>query len=183
MRRTSSARRPTTQRRKLVWARLSQVATVTTGVPPALNTPARSSPLAGFETSYGAQLVGATIMRVRGAIAIAGQPTEGVHLRACMFIGDEIDIVRGATNADNAFDAVSASRDYFMMEPFYANTAAAATLTAGSELHGRLIDIKSHRKLDELNQSLVYDISAVSLGVANQNLTVVSNLSILVALP
>lgn len=179
VRRTATRR---VQRRKLVWARSVASATVSSPVPPALNAPTRFDILSSFETIYGAQLLGATIMRVRGRMGVAGVSTEGVAIRATMRIGSQNEVVRGPNANDNAFDSNAVSLDYFMFEPFLCNTAAGATLTNGNDIHGRMIDVRSHRKLEELNQSLILDYSSVGLGVAVQNITMVHDLSILVAL-
>lgn len=130
---------------------------------PPFSPPAHIDLLTAFETAYGAQLIGCTVVRVRGLITFPGVlAADTVIYRSTLHIGTQQEAARATVAADNAFDAQSATQDYMMFEPF-----VGPTNTNGLDGHasqGRVIDVKSSRKLEELNQSLIYTVSARSLG-------------------
>lgn len=92
-------------------------------------------------------------------------------------------MARGPNANDNAFDALSEGKDYFFFEPFFLN-APDHVQTNGTVQYVRMIDIRSSRKIEELNQTLVLDVSAA--GVANaaaENIGFAVDLSFLLMLP
>lgn len=169
-------------RRKLVWTRFSTAQTVSTAASPGFNAPARIDVLGPFETQYGAQLLGATVMRTRGYLGISGLSTTSIQfVRFCMYVGNANDIVRGPNANDNAFDVNSAWKDYMLVEPFISPNSAVNGIQT-SDVFIRTIDNRSKRKLEELDQSLILDVSGRS-GAAADSFTFVADLSVLVALP
>lgn len=170
-------------RRKLIWARLQQTVTVPTVASPALAAPARIDVLAPFVAAYGASLIGTTAVRIRGIMAPSALQAAQASITAAAYIGDANDIVRGPNANDNYYDSNSRGKDYFLVEPFIApvsGSAAQAHLT-GTDIVGRVIDVKAQRKLDEVSQRVILDVSGFSAAVSNQVFTV--DLSMLVMLP
>lgn len=174
-------------RRKLVWARLQTASTFTIPAfvgPQNFGVPFVADALGNFKLSLGASPVGCTIVRVRGIIA---HPTKDIlgtaALRHTLHVGD----IRDTTNpvvADNAFADAAAYDDYMMYEPFldYQSTAGpAGNVFAGSDVGARMIDVKANRKLQELDQTLIYKVSGNSVSLAAQQF--VTDLSILIMLP
>lgn len=182
-----SVRRRVTPRRKLIWARGSGslVATSVAGGPP-FAPPVQTDLLAPFETAYGAGLIGCTIVRVRGIMAVTDVATsQVVHGRATLHVGDQTDLTKPLVAADSAFAVESASLDSFMFEPFISpvDSAVVTPIVPGpSEVSARMIDVKSSRRLDELNQSLILRWSARSPAV-QAAVPLTYDLSVLVALP
>jgi hypothetical protein len=125
-----------------VWARSSGAQTLgAAGV-------GRLNLLAAFETLYGAQLIGCTVMRIRGVINTA---SPGLAAGAGNWgrMAAKVEAVQAAplTAGDGPF--TSEHDDWMMFEPFVHIGAVAAT-----QCDGRVIDVKSARKLDELGQEL-----------------------------
>jgi len=128
-------------------------------------------------------MIGATIIRVRG-LMIGSQAAQAAtaSLTACMYIGDANDVVRGSNANDNYYDSNSRGKDYFLVEPFFCpNTAAAVQPYQGNDVAGRIIDVKAMRKLEEVSQRLIMDVSGLSAAVSTQ--TFLADLSILIMLP
>lgn len=186
----TTARRP---RRKLIWARTTHTALINPGGQLV------STPLATFETTYGAQLIGATLMAVRGVVCvtlrgptvIGGNPAIG-RVRMGMRITDHSDLAP----VDYALGAMygnQAHADWFLFEPFCldnAGTIATATdevdTTAASEI--RQINCRARRRFQELDQTLemIVGSPAPGAGPPPENTTPISynaDLSILIALP
>lgn len=170
-------------RRKLVWARRVIAVTNVPAALPAFSAPTRVDLLSEFVTAYGAALIGCTIVRIRGFLQVSETAAgNGALVRAGFYIGDANDIVRGPNANDNAFDSNSVGKDFFGFEPFQAPGPGAQDNTAlGSETVARLIDIRAMRKLEEVSQRLVLDVSTSS-GTANQ-VIMNGDLSVLVMLP
>lgn len=190
MRRSSgSSRRPRAKRRKLIWARVTNEAGVTViadvfGTP--TSAPTRVNLLAGFETAYGANLIGVTILRTRGIMGIQlPNATEDFGVRAGIKVTD--DISSTVVAADNLYDPAAtggAHDDWMLWEPFFVPRHAATPLGThldGSGLPGRVIDVKSTRRLSELGQALVLDMNSQSTAGADP--VVFFDLSLLLALP
>lgn len=150
---------------------------------PAFAAPTRFDLLAPFVTAYGAALIGCTVVRIRGFLqcneTAAGN---GSLVRFGFYIGDANDIVRGPNANDNAFDSNSVGKDYFGFEPFAAPSPAAPDNTLlGTDTVARMIDIRAMRKLEEVSQRLILD---VSLSSTTANIVTFSgDLSILLMLP
>ena len=156
-------------------------------------------PLNNFETLYGANLIGATVMRVRGVIsATLVGPTTPVNaqayaaIRCGMRVTDHSDVAFGDYQVGAMF-LNQAHADWFMFEPFMldnAGTIAASTdevdTTAASEI--RHVDVKARRKIEELEDTLEFLVGAPPPASAQPpentaGVRVRWDLSILVALP
>lgn len=153
--------------------------------------PAQTDLLAPFEVQYGAQLIGCTITRIRGLVTVGtiGETNNFGFVRVTCHVADQFQAVRAPVPEDNAYNADSASLDYMMFEPFQAPISGDdLTIDSAPENPGngpasqRLIDVKSMRRLGELNQSLLLRASARS-AIAVPGIQVTYDLSILVALP
>jgi len=133
--------------------------------------------------AYGAALIGCTVVRIRGYLQVSETAAgNGSLVRVGFYIGDANDVVRGPNANDNAFDSNSVGKDYFGFEPMLAPGPAANDNTAlGSEVSARLIDIRAMRKLEEVSQRLIMDVSGRS-STANA-FTVNADVSILLMLP
>lgn len=148
--RTQSSRRGTTSRgargpsRKRIWARQNAVGVVgVDGTAVDL--------LQEFESTYGAQLIGCTVARVRGKIV--GQP------QAAPTVADPgvvwAALVLNETGVSQDVRPVSEPHaDYMFYEPCFAlkRDVAGSDFSTGQFICD--VDIKSMRKIEELNQSL-----------------------------
>jgi len=156
MRRSSNRRAPRAPRRKLVWVRNAQGVVIGPGGN------FSSFPLGQFEGSYGAQLIGCTIMRIRGTMSacIVGNATPAgteafAAIRFGIRITDHADLALG-DYAIGAMYGNQAQADWFCFESFMLDNGGTTTAgnevdtTAASEI--RRIDVKSRRRLDELDQ-------------------------------
>lgn len=167
-----------------MWARVSLGIQNVPGVLPAFSAPQRIDLLAPFVTAYGAALIGCTIVRVRGFMSFRQQTAgNGAVVRAGFYIGDANDVVRGPNANDNAFDSNSVGKDYFGFEPFVVPGPAASNSAPyfGSDPVSRMLDIRAMRKLEEVSQRLILDISTAA-NAANQ-VNGDGDLSILIMLP
>lgn len=195
MPRRSFSRRRARPRRKLVWARSRGTLSVPLAIPPALDAPARLDLLLEFEQSLGSSVVGTTLVRTRGYMGCfdtdALAENIDARIRATCYIGNNNEIQRGPNANDNAFDNLSENKDYFLFEPFSPakRTTAGDTVGlhpyAGGPLESRMIDVKSSRKIEELNQTVILDVSAESTNNNAENSIIAFNfdLSLLLALP
>lgn len=180
-----SSRRRSRPRRKLVWARqnLNQTITIPVSAGDTFGVPVTIDALDRFRVQLGASPVGATIMRTRGLI-MAQSPAAAaaaINLLVTMHVVDTGEIAQGADNADNAFSARGMGLDYFMFEPFLVVTPSTALQATASDCAGRLIDVKSSRKVEELNQTVALRLHGSSQVATTVSVTGV--LSILLALP
>lgn len=170
-----------------MWARINGAVTVAVAIAPALAAPTRFDALLEFEQSLGSSTVGATIVRTRGYFSWADTGrVENVitQCRATMYVGNNNEVTRGPNANDNAFDDLSANKDFFLFEPHLIDAPEADTQTGGDDTHGRLIDVKSSRKIEELNQTVILDFSAQTPnGVAVANVGCVFDLSMLLMFP
>lgn len=148
-------RRP---RRKLIWARDSDGVIIPVDTVSTFNRYLLDS----FETDYGANLIGCTIMRVRGVItaALAGDSdTQDGYAaaRVGMRITDHADLDQ-TDYAEGAMYGGQAQADWFFFEPFMLDAGSDiaagdhAELTSGSEI--RHIDVRSRRRIGELQETL-----------------------------
>lgn len=183
MRRTS--RRRSGPKRKLVWARQQFGIAVATAILPAVSAPVRIDALDEFVQAYGASMIGATVVRIRGILAVTNDnatvnQTSGTFTA---YIGDANDIVRGPNANDNYYDSNSRGKDYFCVEPFIGpSNLASQDGLLGSDVCARVIDVRAQRKLEEVSQRLIFDISAVGPNAVN-NFAMAGDLSILLMLP
>jgi len=134
--------------RKFVWVRHT-VTSTTTG------DSVGSDLLSQFETDYGAQLIGCTIVRIRGAMwATTPESGAGVdHLRmgARVESGRGLDLSVALPSASGLFEDENA--DWMLWQPFFQVRPTAAG--APDELSGRIVDVQSSRRLEELGERLV----------------------------
>lgn len=182
MRKTSSRRRTAGPRRKLIWARGQFGVTLSSVALPAFSAPARIDALAPFVAAYGASLIGCTVARVRGICNYTGINAAAQGCTVTAFIGDSNDIIRGPNANDNYYDSNSRGKDYFLVEPFVGPSTASDVRLSPTDLQGRVIDVRAMRKLDEVSQRLIIDVSPISSALSNNN-TFSLDLSILLMLP
>lgn len=183
----SRSRRP---QRKLIWARHASLVTLAPGGLLAL------APLQELETTYGAQLIGATIMRVRGVISATIAGTSDGDAFSAFRIGMRVTDHADNAPQDYAIGAMytfQAHADWFLFEPFMLDNSGASVAgeevdtTAASEI--RLVDVKARRKIQELDQTVEMVIGSpsptgpITLPKASVNTRVRWDFSILVALP
>lgn len=178
--------RRTSPRRKLVWARTPFSGQVTAAAAPATAAPTSIDALSVFETSLGASPIGATVVRTRGVFQVssAGANTEVIQVRLTAHIADNNYIDRGPNANDNAFDQLSMNRDFFIYEPFLVVGDNQTPDFAGSDSTSRLIDVKSSRKIEELNQTMVLEVHAFQpAGTEVVALSFTGDFSMLLMLP
>ena len=159
-------------RRKLIWARTIQPSV-------SLNTqitaaPYRQDLLSAFETAYGAQLIGCTVMRMRGVIRLGPSSAGTSNVVVAARIGDASELV-GASIAQQS-PVTDQTADWMMYQPLV--TEVTAERDSSTIVY---FDVKARRKLDELQQSLLLyaggDNPAASTAAFNYTL------SLLIALP
>lgn len=112
--------------------------------------------LSQFETAYGAQLLGATIVRMRGimwANAASGQGTTNTFRVGARVLSGALDLSGPVPDQDPWVDE---NADWMLWEPF---VQSVATTAAGGDPQDvgmqRMIDNHAARKLEELGESLV----------------------------
>jgi len=129
-----------TPRRKFIWAR--QAGLVSGG-------PASGGEvdlLQLFNQTYGADLVGATVMRIRGIMAVRSANI-GQHLVAGVRVmADGGPPFSATTEGPN----VQPFADWMLYEPFTTDVASGNS----TDVSARVIDVKSARKLEELGDGL-----------------------------
>lgn len=177
----------TSRRRKLTWARISGPISATTAAFPTLGIPGQLDLLGPFETSLGAQLIGCTVKRIRGyAVPVDALPSADlVQVRLTTHVGQQYETVPLASWS--AFDPASTELDYFGFLPTVypyqtANTSSPTLNGVGFNGGSVEFDIRSQRKLEQLNQSLFLRLSTKA-SVASLNVTYQVDCSVLVALP
>lgn len=163
-------------RRKLVWARTLVAGSISSTTFPAPGDVAYVNLLGQFETQYGADMLGCTIMRLRGRVGfvVTGVNTASI---AQLIFGARIATQESSSPPapltelpDSAGPATSPHADWMCYAPINS--------TFNGDDSG-LIDVKSMRRLDELNQ---YFLGAFQMG-NNSAATFNATLSTLLALP
>jgi len=148
MRRGQSTRRSAPTRRKFVWVRHTVTAAVTNQV-------LGSDLLSQFETDYGAQLIGCTVVRIRGIVfattAQEGAGADHFRMAARVESGRGLDLTAALPAAAGPFDGENA--DWMLWQPFFQVRPLAGTIDG--DLVGRVIDVRASRKLEELDERLV----------------------------
>lgn len=166
-------RRPLSPNRKFVWARHFLT---TTHVGAAVG----SDLLFQFEQDYGAQLIGATITRIRGYMFAASTSTGGT-VNAFRFgarvLSGQLDLSSTVPDQDPWVDE---NADWMLWEPF--PSVFVPGTGSGDQLRARMVDVKSQRRLDELGEKLVMFYSG-SPGAPANEFVVGWDLSIGVKLP
>lgn len=159
-------------RRKLVWARFILPAT-TVNLQTA-QAPFRADLLSAFEASLGAQLIGTTIMRIRGVVRFgpssAGNPIAVLAMR----IADVTELAGASTASQNP--TTNQTADWMAWLPCPTEVQAERD---SSGVYA--IDVKARRKLEELDQSFLLFVGGDSAAAATASMSL--NLSMLLALP
>lgn len=134
-------------RRKFVWVRhiLNSSGTdVTTG----------SNLLSTFETAYGAQLIGCTVVRIRGLVYANSDGTAGTTNSfrfGARVLSGALDL-SGPVPDQSPF--VDENADWMMWEPFI-HSRETVTSTSPDVGTMRMVDVKSARRIEELGEALV----------------------------
>lgn len=177
-RRRPVGRRP---RRKLVWSRLQFDTTLTNALPGFIIN--LTEPL---ETDMGAQLIGCTVMRIRGSYSVldSGGTNDDTPITVVAAIR------RGASTITNGAVAPGAQlssefplgipgrhNDWMLYQPTIIYDSGAGDLAVARE-H---VDVKSMRKIDELGESLGLFLQATP--AAGETVRITGVFSLLVALP
>lgn len=162
-----------------MWARSFNGGTsISSSVSPAFSAPGTFNLLQTFETNYGANLIGITIMRIRGQYAILGANTDTVSVRAGIRVGDGADFTTVSADEDlfNPATNGGAFADWMSFE-----TMGSTPGFVSQDAQYRMVDVRSMRKIDELGQQLGLQVSGRS--DLAEAFTWAYDLSILVALP
>lgn len=149
-RRVSRGTRGKTQRRKSVWARSSTSQTLGAGASFAVNL------LQGFETDYGANLIGCTVVRIRGQVLAAVTTASAAvdELRMGIRVATATEV-----SAALAGPVDEAHADWMAWEPFLASGVGTDN---GSWAAVREIDVKAMRRLDEIDMQLTAYVESFS---------------------
>ena len=111
--------------------------------------------LTTFETQYGAQLIGATIVRVRGIMQCGSTAASGLQQgRWGLTVSEE-------TPAAVDLYGLGAHKDWFAWEPLMTQASQSGSLQFPGAT--RIIDVRSARKIDELGADL-YAVMTASGG-------------------
>jgi len=113
----------------------------------------RTTPLSTFETQYGAQLIGCTIVRVRLFFNAGDLLPLGSQLIAGLRVIVDADAVHEAAESP----ATDLHADWFMWD-----------IMDGGKAQGHYVDVRSMRKFEELGQGMglfFHNASAVSINV------------------
>lgn len=163
--RRSSSRSP---QRKLVWARQAQS--------PSASIPANTNViiplLQGFQLQYGADLIGATIRRIRGWHGFRGA-VAGNSIRASIGIG----VFPENSSAANIAPAANRHLDWMYFADVFAEPVV-ATEFATINMWER--DVRSQRRMEELGDALLMVIVNTH---PTDNLAYTYSSSVLLALP
>lgn len=155
-------------RRKLVWARAADLNI--TCIPSTVPAPVDAQSvdlLRDFESNYGAQLIGATIMRVRGLISVVPSQNGGQSFYGA--IGLKVDNQNIAI--DSAAQRVASLSKYdrwFMYQPVVFQGGGSAIVAPQLPLQF-MVDVRAKRKIDELDDTLW--LCAESFGSENPGST------------
>ena len=140
-------------RRTFVWARNSQL-------PTAIGSPLGTNLLGEFEVDYGANLLGATCVRIRG-IVLYRPSVAAADQRAVL--GVRMGTSGPAFEANGPVSAPTA--DWMVYEPFlWSDNGVPGALGI---LQERVIDVKSSRKIGELHQELRLFVESEPAGVGS----------------
>lgn len=176
-----SRRAPT--KRKVVWARYRFAQTNQAG-----GTVSVTSPLADFETAYGAQLLGATIVGIRGILRARNRSTSTAvqeFTYGFMVTSPEAaDLV--SAHPDSSFSSANNDRmaSWMWIEGFHTFPAMTAVLDSQTDTAAvvqREFNVKSRRVLRQLEDQLVFSATLGTTTSGNYDWGV--HMSIAVALP
>lgn len=160
-----------------MWARSNANTTFSAGAP---FVPFQADLLTNFAARYGADPLGVTITRIRGIMGMyVGPPGTAIQLgRVGIRVGAEGEVASTEFNPSTNGEYL----DWMSFEPFYVIPAGTATDSVeGTNVCARVVDVKSSRKLEELDQSLF--LYAGITGATIQAVTLFYDLSIGLMLP
>ena len=130
--------------------------------------------LSSFQSDYGANLIGATVIRVRGVVSGSPNVSTGPsQMVLAATVGNATEVAAGGGPFDQPY------RDWALWEPFVFRFAG----ITGNEMNrdqavSRLIDVKAMRKVEEIDEEYRFWVQA------NQQAWTISwNLSVLLKLP
>src|SRR5262245_5693836 len=161
-------RRSGVQRRKLVWATNSQVAQ-------ALATTPQSYDLLSNLRVAGSSVPGATVMRVHIDFSSVWQAVTTAQGIAIGLAVEDTDII-----GTNAFSPGASGRDWMLRQNWFPGGGLNSTGPVATPTEGFRIDVRSKRKVQELNQSLGLVLQSVT---ATTPPTVSFFARVLIALP
>lgn len=143
-----------------MWARTVQTQLVPAGAPDGF----QANLLADFEASYGADMLGITVMRIRGEFITTNAPAIwGIRVFSEPTLAD-LDDAQGPVSSPHL--------DWMMYHP-------TSLLPATPELR-TVVDVRAMRKIDELGQGLLLHVQSQ---VIPSSPNISFNVSTLVALP
>lgn len=160
-------------KRKLVWARTLIGGSIASQAAP--QDTQFVNLLGQFETAYGADMLGCTIMRIRGVVTWSSG--EGVLETDMLIVGARIataetsGVPTPSSLDDSKGPATSVHDDWMFYQPMRAAAVGG---------HENVIDVRSMRRLDELGQ---YLLVAFQFGRPSQAATFSAVFSTLIALP
>lgn len=156
--------------RKMIWARDVQTFP---GITP--TAPLRRNLLSPLEAALGSNLIGATVVRIRGVMAAI--PTAGTTPSA-LVVGT---LVAPSTTASTVPTPLTEPfADYMMWEAFLADADATGTGYGASDVTARMIDVKSARKIEEVGDVLYLTADRL---FGDNTFNLLYSLSMLVKLP
>ena len=138
--------RGTGARRKWVWARHSAV-----GIAVPAQDAIFSDLLSEFETRYGADLIGATIMRTRGEFKTSQSVVIGARRWQ-----EPVDGVTRLTVDDSPINRPE--HDWFLYRPVLLDVTTGVRVVE--------IDVKSSRKVEELGESILWSVGNIASAAA-----------------
>ena len=140
--------------------------------------------MSNLETDLGSVLIGATVMRIRGSLLFNYGATTGLQSLNAVAVGfRQVSSARAAGTFGNLSTAASIGdqsplgttgrhQDWF---GFY------STALPANNWERQFVDVKSHRKIDEVDQGIAMVIGSSQLLTAG-SIEVTQQLSVLVAL-
>jgi len=155
-----SIRQSVPQRRKFVWARAEEtaVAVPTTGI--------QLNLLAQFEAASGANLIGATVARIRGVLVGSPQATGDSELVVAARVSAAAATTAGLGPEDSPY------LDWMMWEPLIVMDSNVVDTTGSSVSVNRIVDIKAMRRLEEINEQLTLWVQGTAAWDLSFNLSV-----------
>ena len=124
-------------RRKLVWGRFFTNSSIITAGDVKL------TPLADLETALGANLIGATVMRLRGRFVYLST-TGTVSVQTGIMVGS-------ATVAAGQVTPLNRYEDWMYWDSYHSSGAGFTAIEPALPIH---LDLKAKRKLEEVDQEL-----------------------------
>lgn len=154
--------------RKLIWARQPAVnLTMLAGATQTVDL------LANFETAYGAQLIGCTVMRIRGSVQTRLVTINAANVQQPVIVAS---IVTAAlvTPTGPLSDPHADWMQYDSVYPMHGADAAGFPM-----IGNHVFDVKSRRKIDELSQRCLMQFTNTNGGSTVEGVMSVSTLLML----